>query len=119
MALTESSVTLLICSFLRDNLGIAKRTEKRVHRRQKEGEGGAQMAWAPSELVNQIGNGALSLLLAAEMPHWARMASFSTSLLSKPPGCRNHAVPFSSSSLSTSQLRNAMVVVRRSLLCSL
>lgn len=40
-----------------------------MHQRQKEGEGGVQMVWAPSELVNQIGNGCLSLLLAAEMPH--------------------------------------------------
>lgn len=59
------------------------------------------MVWAPSELVNQIGNDCLSLLLAAEMPHWVGIASFSTLLLSKPPGSQNHAVPYGGSLLHT------------------
>lgn len=36
------------------------------------------MARAPSELVNQIGGDCFALLLAAEMPHWAGIASFPT-----------------------------------------
>lgn len=57
------------------------------------------MARAPSKLVNQISGGCFALLLAAEMPHWVGIASFSTLLLSKPPGSQNQAVPFSSSLL--------------------
>lgn len=59
------------------------------------------MARAPSELVNQIGGDCFALLLAAEMPHWAGIASFPTLLLSKPPGSQNQAGTFSGSSLFT------------------
>lgn len=58
------------------------------------------MAHAASELVNQIGSDCLALLLAAEMPHWVGIASFSTLLLSK-PGSQNQAVPFIRSLLRT------------------